>query len=114
MSVPPWGEQSQEVSPKGNRAMRGSPGVQCCGGTPLMGVRSPGRMGRRGWEPWGIPWGDHSFEGSPGEQCHGVSSWGKEQHQGSFPGGCAVGQGALGAAGSCQMPLPGQWVPLGC
>lgn len=33
---------------------------------------------------------------------------------GVVPGGCAVGQEALGAAGRCQMPLPGQWVPLGC
>lgn len=52
----PWGEQNHGVSPKGNRAMRGSPGVQCCGGTPLMGFRSPGRIGRRGQEPWSIPW----------------------------------------------------------
>lgn len=39
---------------------------------------------------------------------------GERAAPGVVPGGCAVGQEALGAAGRCQMPLPGQWVPLGC
>lgn len=84
--------------------MRGSPrGV---GGTPLMGVWSPGRIGG------GIPWGGPSSDGSLGEQCRGVPCPPGESAEPRGSRGCAAGREALRAAGRWQMPLTGQWVPM--